>query len=90
MAGIWSGDWGRHHHKLYPKRSELFLYSDKDFYLRARYLEDTALAERDAAGAAYSTHKFSGSGHVSHLRLHRRTYINKVEEFITKTEAERR
>ena len=53
-------------------------------------MEDTALTERDAAGAAYSTHKFSGSGHVSHLRLHSKTYINKVEEFITKTEAERR
>ena len=66
----------------------MFLYSDKDFYLRERYLEDTALAERDAAGAAYSTHKFSGSGHVSHLRLHSKTYIHKVEDFITKTEEE--
>ena len=33
-----------------------------------RYLEQTALAARDAEGAAYTAVKFRGSAHVAHLR----------------------
>ena len=61
---------------------ELFLYSNKDFYLPAKYLEHTALAARDAAGAEYTAVKFRGSGHVSHLRKHPAEYERHVRRLI--------
>ena len=75
-------DFGRDHHKLYPAVSELFLYSDLDYYLPARYLEQTVLAARDAESASYTAVKFSGSAHVAHLRKHKDEYRRHVRQFI--------
>ena len=87
FPGIWSGHWGRDHHTLYPAVSELFLYSNSDFYLPARYLEQTVLAARDAEGASYTAVKFGGSAHVAHLRKHKAEYRRAVRQFIdAKTE----
>ena len=82
FPGIWSGHWGRDHYKLYPAVSELFLYSNSDYYLPARYLEQTALAARDAESASYTAVKFSGSAHVAHLRKHKEEYRRHVRQFI--------
>ena len=34
----------------------MFLYANKDFYLKDKYLEQTVLAEREAAGAPFGLH----------------------------------
>ena len=62
--------------------SELFLYSNADFYLPYRYLEQTALAARDEEGAEYTAVKFTGSAHVAHLRKHKEEYTRHIRQFI--------
>ena len=88
FSGIWSGYWGRDHHTRYPAVSELFLYSNSDFYLPARYLEQTVLAARDAKGTSYTAVKFSGSAHVAHLRKHKAEYRRHVRQFIDTAKTE--
>ena len=58
IVGVWSGHWGRDHFKHSPSVSELFIYSNTDFYLPARYLETHVLAPRDQEGAEYAAVKF--------------------------------
>ena len=53
-----------------------------DYYLPARYLEQTVLAARDAESASYTAVKFSGSAHVAHLRKHKDEYRRHVRQFI--------
>lgn len=82
IEGLWAGYWGRDHYKLHPSVSELFLYSNADFYLPYRYLEQTALAARDEEGAEYTAVKFTGSAHVAHLRMHKEEYTRHIRQFI--------
>ena len=80
--GTWSGYWGRDHYKLHPSVSELFMYSNTDYYLPANYLEKTALAARDKDGVEYLAVKFTGSAHVAHLRKHKEEYTRHIRQFI--------
>ena len=82
IADTWSGNWGRDHHKTYPDVPEMFLYSNNDFYLKDTYLEQTALAEREATGAAFTAFKFKGSAHVMHLRKDPEMYKKKIKEIV--------
>merc|ERR1712029_468004 len=66
----------------YPSVSELFLYSNTDFYVSSKYLEQIVLAPRDNDGSQYKSFKFTGSKHVAHLRKHKKEYVNQVQSFI--------
>ena len=87
----WSGHWGRDHHKRYPDVPEMFLYSNKDFYLKDTYLEQTALAQREAKGSAFTAFKFKDSAHVMHLKEDPDMYKKKIKEIVeANTRAEER
>jgi len=82
VDGKWAGHWGRDHYKLHPSVSELFLYSNTDFYVSSKYLEQIVLAPRDNDGSQYKSFKFTGSKHVAHLRKHKKEYVKQVQSFI--------
>jgi len=82
VDGKWAGHWGRDHYKLHPSVSELFLYSNSDYYVSSKYLENIVLAPRDNDGCQYKAFKFTGSKHVAHLRKHKKEYVNQVRSFI--------
>ena len=60
----------------------MFLYSNKDFYLKADYMEKNVLSLREIEGSQYKAFKFTGSKHVAHLRMHKKEYTNQVQNFI--------
>ena len=69
----------------------MFLYSNKDFYLKDTYLEQTALAQREAKGSAYTAFKFKDSAHVMHLKEDPDMYKKKIKEIVeANTRAEER
>ena len=76
------GHFARDHYRHAPV-PELFLYSDKDFYLPTAYLEQEVLAPREIVGANFAAVKFSGSPHVAHLKHHKKKYKEEVIAFIT-------
>ena len=82
ISGKWTGHWARDHYKLYPSVPEMFLYSNKDFYLKADYMEKNVLSLREIEGSQYKAFKFTGSKHVAHLRMHKKEYINQIQNFI--------
>ena len=81
-SGVWSGHWGRDHYQHSPGVSELFIYSNSDYYLPAKYLEHQVLAPRVTEGVEFSAVKFQGSAHVAHLRKHKEKYKKHVRRFI--------
>jgi len=85
INGIWCGHFGRDHHLQHPEVRELFLYSNKDFYLPVKYLEKEVLQVRKELGADFSVVKFKGSPHVAHLKHHKKKYKNSVVSFVEST-----
>jgi len=85
MEGVWCGHFGQDHSKLFPDRHELFLYSNRDFYLPSKFLEMEVLAKRSNRGHLCSSVKFSSSHHVQHLRVHRSQYQGAVGSFVRQT-----
>jgi len=85
IEGVWAGHFGRDHHLQYRQIPELFLYSNSDFYVGAKYIENEILARRKKDGADFSAKKFRGSAHVQHYRKHRKQYEEAVTEFLRKT-----
>jgi len=82
IAGTWSGDFGRDHYHNFPSIPELFLYSNRDFYLPQAYLEREVLKSRKQVGADFTAVKFKGSPHVAHLRYFKEDYRKEVLSFI--------
>ena len=52
--GVWAGHFGRDHFQHHKDVAELFLYSNSDFYLPAKYLENQVLSRRRAQGVNFS------------------------------------
>ena len=88
FSGTFCGDFGRDHYLNNPSVAELFLYSNKDFYLPWKYLEKQVLLVRKQKGANFTAVKFAGSGHVTHLKKHKKKYKNAVLEFVEKNSRE--
>jgi len=84
MNGEFCGDFARDHFLRHPQIPELFLYSDKDFYLPYKYLEEKVLAPRREKYARARAVKFVGSSHVAHLKYHKQKYVKTVLSFINK------
>jgi len=84
IEGIWAGHFGRDHCSHRVGMPELFLYSNKDYYLSHNYLEDTVLTLRQKLGAPFRAIKFEGSPHVAHLRNHNKVYTDEIISFVTK------
>jgi len=84
IQGTWAGHFGRDHFLTRGSTSELFLYSNTDYYLPYKYLENTVLARRQEAGTAFRAVKFKGSAHVAHLRNHYKAYAEEITGFVTK------
>jgi len=82
IEGTWSGDFGRDHYNNFPSIPELFLYSNRDFYLPQAYLEREVLKARKHVGADFTAVKFKGSPHVAHLRYFQEDYRKEVLSFI--------
>lgn len=82
MEGVWCGHFGQDHSKNFPHRQELFLYSNRDFYLPSKFLEGEVLAKRSNRGHLSTSVKFSSSHHVQHLRKHRSQYQGAVGQFV--------
>jgi len=81
IEGTWSGDFGRDHYRNYPSIPELFLYSNRDYYLPAAYLEQEALKPRQEFGSDFNAVRFNGSSHVAHLRNFKDQYQREVLGF---------
>ena len=84
MDGQFCGHFARDHYRHSPV-PELFLYSDKDFYLPHTYLEQEVLAPRQKVGTNFTAVKFHGSSHVAHLKHHKKQYKKEVIAFVSRT-----
>jgi len=82
IEGIWSGDFGRDHYLNFPSIPELFIYSNKDYYLPFSYLEREVLEPRKEVGANFTAVKFKGSAHVAHIRHFKEEYKEHVLSFL--------
>ena len=82
ILGTWSGDFGRDHYSNFPSVPELFIYSNKDYYLPFSYLEKEVLEPRKKVGANFTAVKFKGSAHVAHIRHFREEYQTQVLSFL--------
>lgn len=85
MEGVWAGYFGRDHYLQYSNIPELFLYSNKDFYVSAKYLEKEVIDRRREAGSNFSAVRFQGSHHVQHYRKHKDQYEAAVKDFLSKS-----
>lgn len=81
INGVWCGHFGRDHYKAFPHIPELFLYSNKDFYLSKSYLERKVISLRSERASSTAV-LFPGSAHVAHLRKHKKAYKNQVTKFV--------
>ena len=82
LLGTWSGYFGRDHYNNFPSIPELFIYSNRDFYLPSSYLEREVLEPRKKVGADFTAVRFKGSSHVAHLRYFKEEYRREVLSFI--------
>merc|ERR1712080_194716 len=85
MQGVWAGHFGQNHHVQYSHILELFLYSNKDFYVSAKYLEREVIDRRRKQGKPFTAVRFQGSRHVQHYRKHKDQYEAAVTEFLRKS-----
>merc|ERR1712226_814205 len=85
MQGLWAGHWGRDHHHHYTHIPELFLYSNKDFYVSANYLEREVISRRRKEGSDFTAVRFQGTRHVQHYRKHKVQYEAAVRDFLMKS-----
>merc|ERR1712013_190515 len=83
-------NWRRHHGVPWPgpflmnERADwplLFLYSKKDRQIPWRYITRVADKQR-SKGRKVTTHIFSSSGHVAHLKIHPEEYRHSLEIFM--------
>jgi len=81
VDGIWAGDFlrGDVENVDWP---ELFLYSNRDYYLPAQFIEAAIAARKQHASHSISAVNFKGSGHVAHLRKHKKAYHEAVLNFM--------
>ena len=82
MDGLWSGEYAAQETAEQAKWPELFLYSKTDFYLPYEFLESEVLARRAEQKREFRTKRWEKSGHVEHLRAHKREYVDAVHSFI--------
>jgi len=85
MEGVWAGHFGQNHHLHYSDIPELFLYSNKDYYVSAKYLEREVMDRRRKAGKPFTAVRFQGTRHVQHYRKHKDQYEAVVTEFLRKS-----
>jgi len=84
IEGVWAGHFGRDHFQQHPNIPELFLYSNRDFYLNHKYLESQVLQRRRKEGANFQAVRFRGSAHVQHYRKNKIEYEDAVKSFLRK------
>merc|ERR1712080_494872 len=84
-ARCMGGTFGQNHHVQYSHIPELFLYSNKDFYVSAKYLEREVIDRRRKQGKPFTAVRFQGFRHVQHYRKHKDQYEAAVTEFLRKS-----
>ena len=62
----------------------LFLYSQRDGQIPWRYISKVADMQRKQ-GRKVTTHMFTSSGHVAHLKTHPEEYKETIREFLENT-----
>ena len=81
MNNTWCGDSIRFELKKWP---ELFLYSKTDFYVPHTYLENEVIKRHIESGREVITKRWNKSPHVCHLKAHRKSYTEEVQNFLDK------
>eukprot|EP00092_Neocalanus_flemingeri_P029027 GFUD01031512.1.p1 GENE.GFUD01031512.1~~GFUD01031512.1.p1 ORF type:complete len:315 (-),score=98.13 GFUD01031512.1:124-1029(-) len=74
----WPGPYLKHEKADWPL---LFLYSKKDKQIHWRYISSVADQQREQ-GRNVTTHMFSSSGHVAHLKFHPEEYKEALRMFM--------
>jgi len=84
MEEVWAGYWAR---DLKSDVPELFIHSESDYYVSAKYIESDVLPHRRQNAKEVTVCKFGKSPHVGHLRVHKDVYTRHVQQLVDKVHA---